>query len=340
MKLKTLGRTNIQVSAVGLGCMGMSHAYGQAADHQEMTRLIHQAVDLGYNFFDTAEIYGTPEDPHDNEHLLGGALDGMRDQVVLASKCGIRFDFASGRIPYSLIADADPKQLRLSLEGSLRRLRTDHLDLYYLHRLDPNHPVEETAETMAQFIAEGKILSWGLSEVGEETIRRAAAVCPPAAVQNRYSMMARHYESIFPCLQELGITLVAFSPLANGFLSAAYSPASDFSQPGDYRRTMPQFKEESYAANAELVSLLQQLAREKQVTPAAIALAWMMNREVSIVPIPGTRRLDRLRENAAAAEVSFSPEEISTLDARLAAMPMSAVYGGGSTSGSKAQPHD
>lgn len=328
MRYTTLGLTGIKVSAVGFGCMGMSHAYGAAADKHEMIKLLHQAVELGCTFFDTAEIYGTAAEPHHNEELLGEAFAGLRDRIVLASKCGISFDTTSGTVPYPLIADASPERLRSSLEGSLKRLRTDHLDLYYLHRLDPKIPVEETAELMASFIKEGKILSWGLSEVGADIIERAAAVCPPAAVQNRYSMMARHWESIFPTIKKLGITLVAFSPLANGLLSAAYTKESSFKEPGDYRAAMPQFAKESFDKNAELIELLHTLAEQKGVSAAAVSLAWMINREVSIVPIPGTRRLPRLKENLQAADVTFTQDELAAIDAKLAALPMSAVYGG------------
>ena len=221
METRTLGN-DLQVSAVGLGCMGMSHAYGPAADKEEMSRLLAQAVEMGYTFFDTAEVYGTPENPHDNEELLGNALKPFRNRIVLASKCGIRFDETASEVNKPLIPDGRPETIKASAEGSLRRLKTDHLDLYYIHRVDPKVPIEETAGAMKELIAEGKITHWGISEANEEILRRACRVCPVTAVQNRYSMMYRDYEALFPVLEELHVGFVAFSPLANGFLTAKY----------------------------------------------------------------------------------------------------------------------
>ena len=202
----------INVSAIGLGCMGMSHAYGAPADHREMTELLAKAVDMGYDFFDTAEVYGTPDNPHDNEELLGNALKACRNKVVIATKFGLRFDMESGQVPYPLITDSRPEGIRRSVEGSLRRLQTNYIDLYYQHyqhRPDPQIPIEEVAGTMQDLIKEGKVLYWGLSEASEEDIRRANAVCPLTAVQDRYSMMARWHEALFPVLEELGIGLVS-----------------------------------------------------------------------------------------------------------------------------------
>ena len=219
MQYRTLG-SDLTVSAVGLGCMGMSHAYGAPADKKEMTELLAQAVDLGYTFFDTAEVYGTPEHPHDNEELVGAALKPYRDKIVLATKFGIHFDMSSTATNKPLVPDSRPEVIRASVEASLKRLGTDHIDLYYQHRLDPKIPIEEVAGVMADLIREGKITHWGLSEATEDTIRRAHAVCPVTAIQNRYSMMARWYENLFPVLEELHIGYVAFSPLANGMIRA------------------------------------------------------------------------------------------------------------------------
>ena len=222
MKQRILGK-DLVVSAIGLGCMGMSHAYGPAADKKEMTRLLAQAVDYGYTFFDTAEVYGTPENPHDNEELLGQALKPYRQKLVIASKCGIRFDESSSEVNKPLIPDGRPEMIKKSIEGTLRRLQTDHLDLYYIHRIDPNIPIEETAGAMKELIEAGKITHWGISEADEMNLRRAHKVCPVTAVQNRYSMMYRDYENLFPVLEELKIGFVAFSPLANGFLTGRYN---------------------------------------------------------------------------------------------------------------------
>ena len=209
MQYRTLG-SDLTVSAVGLGCMGMSHAYGAPADKKEMTELLAQAVDLGYTFFDTAEVYGTPEHPHDNEELVGAALKPYRDKIVLATKFGIHFDMSSTATNKPLVPDSRPEVIRASVEASLKRLGTDHIDLYYQHRLDPKIPIEEVAGVMADLIREGKITHWGLSEATEDTIRRAHAVCPVTAIQNRYSMMARWHEDLFPVLEELHIGYVAF----------------------------------------------------------------------------------------------------------------------------------
>lgn len=328
MKYRELGRSGLWVSAVGLGCMGMSHAYGAAADCREMTELLAHAVDLGYTFFDTAEVYGTESEPHHNEELLGIALRPFRDKIVLATKFGLSFDTASDRLPYPLIPDSRPEVIRRSVEGSLQRLRTDHIDLYYQHRVDPVVAPEEVAGVMADLIREGKVLHWGISEATEEVIRRAHAVCPLTAVENRYSMMARHYEPLFPVLEELGIGFVAFSPLANGLLTDHYSPDSHFETGTDYRASMPQFRPESYDANRQLLELIRNYASDKQATPAQISLAWMLAKKPWIVPIPGSRKLHRLQENAGAAVISLTAEEVRQIDDALDTMPMSEVFGG------------
>lgn len=327
MQYRTLG-SDLTVSAVGLGCMGMSHAYGAPADKKEMAELLAQAVDLGYTFFDTAEVYGTPEHPHDNEELVGAALKPYRDKIVLATKFGIHFDMSSTATNKPLVPDSRPEVIRASVEASLKRLGTDHIDLYYQHRLDPKIPIEEVAGVMADLIREGKITHWGLSEATEDTIRRAHAVCPVTAIQDRYSMMARWYENLFPVLEELHIGYVAFSPLANGFLSGKYDKNSQFDAETDYRSVMPQFQPENIDRNHDLLTLLQKLAEQNNATPAQISLAWMLCKKPYIVPIPGTRRLSRLLENAGAADVTLSAEEVSDIDEALNGMEMSEVFGG------------
>lgn len=328
MEYRTLGLSGLRVSAIGLGCMGMSHGYGDPADKREMTRLLASAVELGYTFFDTAEIYGTPEDPHANEELLGEAFCGYRNQIILATKFGLEFDDPCGNGPHPLIPDSSPSAIRKSVEGSLRRLRTDYIDLYYQHRIDPNVEPEIVADTMLQLIKEGKILHWGISEASEDYLRRAHAVCRVTAVQNRYSMMARWHESIFPVLEELGIGFVAFSPLANGLLTANYDMSCKFDLRSDYRAAMPQFRKDSFEKNKELFDFILKLADEKHATPSQISLAWMLCKKPWIVPIPGTRRLFRLKENAGASDVKLSHEEIARIDRALDSMPMSEVFGG------------
>lgn len=316
------------VSAVGLGCMGMSHAYGEPADEREMTRLLAEAVDMGYTFFDTAEVYGTPDNPHHNEELLGRALAPYRNRVVVATKFGISFAESAGPGTKPLIPNASASTIRRSVEGSLRRLHTDHIDLYYQHRIDPSIEPEEVAHVMAELMAEGKILHWGISEATEEYLRRAHDVCPVTAVQNRYSMMARGADAIFPALEELGVGFVAFSPLANGVLSQRYNADTKFDAATDYRATMPQFKPESYERNREFFALISCIAARHDATPSQISLAWMLCKKPWIVPIPGTRHASRLRENMGAAAIHLSAEETAHIDTSLATMPMSDVFGG------------
>lgn len=327
MQYRTLGK-DLKVSAIGLGCMGFSHAYGAATEKSEAIKSILQAVDIGYNFFDTAEVYGTADDPHQNETLVGEALKSCRDKVIIATKFGIHFDMSSPQVNKPLVPDSRPEVIRKSVEDSLKRLGTDHIDLYYQHRGDPKIPVEEVAGVMSDLIKEGKITHWGLSEADGETIRRAHAVCPVTAIQNRYSMMARWYESLFPILEELGIGYVAFSPLANGFLSAKYDKNSSFDKTYDYRSNMPQFTEKGMEQNAALLELLAKIAAEKNATSAQISLAWMLCKKPYIVPIPGTRKPERLRENAAAADVLLTPDEVKAIDSALDDMEMSEVFGG------------
>ena len=328
MKYRILGLDGLRVSAVGLGCMGMSHAYGAPADKDEMTELLSDAVEMGYTFFDTAEVYGTADRPHDNEELLGRALRPLRDRIVLATKFGLTFDDPHGAGPHALIPDSRPATIRRSVEESLRRLHTDRIDLYYQHRIDPKVEPEEVADTMANLIREGKILHWGISEATEEYLRRAHAVCPVAAVQNRYSMMARRHEALFSVLEELGVGFVAFSPLANGLLTECYTADTQFNATTDYRASMPQFRPESFEQNRTLFALIDRLAEEHRATPSQIALAWMMNKRPWIVPIPGTRHLCRLKENIGAADIHLTAEQVENIDAALGAMRMSEVFGG------------
>lgn len=323
-----LGRNKLEVSAVGFGCMGLSHAYGAPTDEKEAVALIRQAADIGYRFFDTAEIYGTQEDPYANERLVGEALKPIRQEVTIATKFGIRFDTSRGTLPYPIVADSNEKRIRESVEGSLKRLQTDYIDLYFQHRIDPTIPAEEVAAVMSDLIQEGKIRSWGISEATEDYIRRANAVCPVTAVENRYSMMARHYETLFPVLEELGIGLVAFSPMANGILTGKYGKDVQFDEKYDYRSKMPQFTTEGIDKNAELIRLLQETAKKKNATPGQISMAWMLCKKPWIVPIPGTRKIERMKENVGAADIRLSEEEIKVLDTALDEIPMSEVFGG------------
>lgn len=327
MTFRELG-DGLRVSSVGLGCMGFSHAYGAPTERGEAIRMIRAAYDIGYTFFDTAETYGTASDPHDNEKLVGAALKDVRDNVQIVSKFGTTFDKTSTAVNKPLIPDARPEVIRASIEGTLTRLGTDHIDLYFQHRIDPTVEPETVAGVMADLIREGKILHWGISEANEDYLRRAHAVCPVAAVENRYSMMARQYEALFPVLEELGVGLVAFSPIANGFLSGAYGRDAKFDPKYDYRSNMPQFTPEAADQNRDLLALLRRIAEEKNATPAQISLAWMLCKKPWIVPIPGTRKLERLKENAGSADVILTADEVAALDKTLDTIPMSAVFGG------------
>lgn len=328
MEYRILGLSGLRVSAVGLGCMGMSHAYGAPADKREMTELLADAVGMGYTFFDTAEVYGTLDRPHDNEELLGEVLRPYRDSIVLGTKFGLAFDVSNAAGPHALVPDARPATIRRSVEGSLRRLRTDRIDIYYQHRIDPSVEPETVAEVMAGLIREGKILHWGISEATEEYLRRAHRVCPVAAIQNRFSMMARWHEVLLPVCEELGIGFVAHSPLANGLLTNCYTAGTAFDPATDYRASMPQYRPESFEKNRALFSLLERLADGYRATASQISLAWIMNKRPPIVPIPGTRRLFRLKENIGAADIHLSGEEVRAIDMALESMGMSEVFGG------------
>ena len=305
MKKRRLGQ-GLEVSALGLGCMGMSWAYGATeADRGEAIATIHRALDLGVTLLDTADVYG----PHTNEELVGEAIKGRRDRVVLATKFGIvrGLHAVPGVNPQTV--NGRPDYVKSACEGSLRRLGVDQIDLYYLHRVDPETPIEDTAGAMKELIDAGKVRHIGLSEAGTETIRRAHAVHPLTAVQNEYSLWTRDPEDgILTVLRELEIGLVAYSPLGRGFLSGAIRSIDDLA-PNDYRRSSPRFMGENFQRNLELVDVIQQIARRKNVTPAQLALAWVMAQGDDIVPIPGTRRRSRLEENIGAMQIQLTPEE-------------------------------
>lgn len=327
MKQTELGNSGLSVSAVGMGCMGLSHAYGEAMNLREIREVVLKAVDLGYTLFDTAEVYGTDHDPHHNERMLGEILGPVRDKIVLATKFGIRFDDSDdGNATHPLITDSSPEAIRASVEGSLSRLQTDRIDLYYQHRIDPKVEPEVVAEVMSELIKEGKVLHWGISEANEEYLRRAHAVCPVAAIQNRYSMMARWHESLFPVLEELGVGFVAFSPMANGLLTGCYNAQSEFDRKTDFRASMPQYSKESFEKNQALFDLINHLAAQYDATPAQISLAWMINK--GIVPIPGTRKVTRLEENVGSAAIEMTTDELKRIDTALDSMEMSEVFGG------------
>jgi aryl-alcohol dehydrogenase-like predicted oxidoreductase len=306
MQKRTLAN-RLEVSAIGLGCMGMSHGYGPPADKQAMVSLIRTAVDRGVTFFDTAQVYG----PFTNEELVGEALEPVRDQVVIATKFG--FDL-EGAIGLGAL-DSRPETITRSVDGSLKRLRTDTIDLLYQHRVDPNVPIEEVAGTVKDLIERGKVRHFGLSEAGARTIRRAHAVQPVTALQSEYSLWWREPEkAILPTLEELGIGFVPFSPLGKGFLTGAIDRATEFSS-GDFRNTVPRFSDQqAREANLAFVELLNQIAERKQATPAQIALACLLAQKPWIVPIPGTTKLHRLEENLAAADVELTPEDLREIE--------------------------
>lgn len=311
MKTRILGK-DLEVSSVGLGCMGFSHASGAPTERSVAVKTIRDAYDMGYTFFDTAECYtGVNADGSTsyNEELVGEALKDIRDKVVITTKCGVHHAPDHG-----LILDSSPATIRASVEGSLKKLGTDYIDLYYQHRIDPDVSPEEVAGIMADLIKEGKIRHWGISETTEEYLRRAHGVCPVTAVQNRLSVMARWHESLFPVLEELGVGFVAFSPMANGFLTGAYTAQSKFEAGTDYRSNMPQYTQEGFEKSRELMELLNSLVEEKQATPAQISMAWMLCKKPYIVPIPGSRKPERLRENLGAARIQLTDEEIRKID--------------------------
>lgn len=327
METRILGE-DLKVSAIGLGCMGFSHAYGSPMPEEEAIKTIRAAYDAGERFFDTAEIYrGVNEDGsiNYNEELVGKALHDVRDKVVIATKFGIK-NIEGKSSTQEVAVDSSPETIRKSVESSLKRLNTDHIDLYYQHRIDPKVEPEEVASVMADLIKEGKITHWGISEANTDYLRRANKVCKVTAIQNRYSMMYREYEKLFPLLEELNVGLVAFSPLANGLLTGQFMQ-SKFPE-GDLRNGMPQFSKEAIEQNKKLIALIERIAKEHNATPAQISLAWMINKKPYIVPIPGSRHLNRIEDNIAAADIKMSQEEVAEIDNTLDKIPMSEVFGG------------
>ena len=304
MNKRKLGQ-GLEVSEIGLGCMGMSFGYGEVHDLKPMTELMHKAIDLGITFFDTAEIYG----PYINEELVGQALKPFKNRVIIATKFG--FDIQDGK---SIGLNSRPEQIRKVAEASLKRLQVDAIDLFYQHRVDPQVPIEDVAGTIKDLIQEGKVKHFGLSEVGVEMIRRAHAVQPVTALQSEYSLFWREPEQqILPVLEELGIGFVPFSPLGKGLLTGKIDTSTSFSQ-NDFRSTVPRFSEENLKKNLSLVEVVKQFALEKNCEPSQIALAWVLAQKPWIVPIPGTTKINRLQENAGAVNVSLSPEDLQKID--------------------------
>ena len=304
MKYRKLGQ-DLEVSAIGLGCMGMSFGYGKVCDKEEMITLIHSAVEEGVTFFDTAEVYG----PYTNEELIGEALKSHRAKVIIATKFG--FDIERGNLG-SL--NSAPKHIKQAVEGSLKRLKTDYIDLLYQHRVDPNVPIEDVAETVKELIKEGKVKYFGLSEASAGTIRKAHSVHPLAAVQSEYSMWWRTRENdVFPVLEELGIGLVPYSPLGKGFLTGSFDKNTKF-EDGDFRNVVPRFTPESLEANQRFIEFINEIAKVKNSTSAQIALAWILAQKNWIVPIPGTTKLHRMKENIKAVDIEFTSDELNEIN--------------------------
>ena len=308
MKKRKLGKSNLEVSALGLGCMGMSWSYGPPKDRQQMVSLLRAAVERGVTFFDTAEVYG----PLTNEELVGEALAPFRGQVVIATKFG--WAPAPGDRERWSALNSWPEHIKEAVEGSLKRLKVDVIDLYYQHRVDPNVPVEDVAGAVKDLIQQGKVKHFGLSEAGAQTIRRAHAVQPVTALQSEYSLWFRRPEQeILPILEELGIGFVPYSPLGKGFLTGKISSDTKF-ESTDFRSTLPRFRPENMDANQEMVALLSRIATAKNATPGQIALAWLLAKKPWIVPIPGTTKLYRLEENLGAAEIELAPDEVGEIE--------------------------
>ncbi|ATZ18641.1 aldo/keto reductase [Williamsoniiplasma somnilux] len=309
MKTRNLGN-NLIVSEIGLGCMGLSYSQPPFPSKDESIKFLKEAYKMGVNFFDTAEVYG----PDTNEEIVGEALKEFRKDVIIATKFGFKFDENRKNIGL----DSSRKAILKALEGSLKRLQTNYIDLYYQHRVDPNVPIEEVAQVMKELITQGKIKHWGLSEASASTIRRAHAICPVTVLQSEYSMFWREAESkVIPTLEELGIGLVPFSPLGRGFLTGAIKPGAVFPE-GDFRNSIPRFNTPEYVEqNYKLVKYLEELSIKKQTTPAAIALGWLLAQKPWIVPIPGTKKIERLKQNLSGAEVKFTEKELKEIKQKL-----------------------
>jgi aryl-alcohol dehydrogenase-like predicted oxidoreductase len=311
MQKRKLGNGNLEVSALGLGCMGMSMSYGPAGNKQEMISLLRSAVDRGITFFDTAEAYG----PFTNEELVGEALSPLRDQVVIATKFGFKVDAMPA-------VDSRPEHIKQVAEASLKRLKVEAIDLFYQHRVDPNVPIEDVAGAVKELIQEGKVKHFGLSEAGVQTIRRAHAVQPVTALQSEYSLWFRDPEKqVLPALEELGIGFVPYSPLGRGFLTGKMNENTTFDS-SDFRSKLPRFTPEARKANQALVNLLSKIAERKKATPAQIALAWLLSQKPWIVPIPGTRKLERLEENIAATAVELTSDDLRDIDSATSKIPV------------------
>lgn len=307
MKMRKLGRSGPEVSAIGLGCMGMAAFYGQPSDEAQATSVIHRALDLGVTFFDTAEMYG----PHVNEIQVGKALADRRDRAFVATKFGIGYN--ADRT--ALTVDGSPANVRRAIEGSLKRLGMDHVDLYYLHRVDPNTPIEETVGAMAELVKEGKVRFLGLSEAAPETLRRGHATHPITALQTEYSLWSREPEDgLLDLCEELGIGFVPYSPLGRGFLSGEIRSIDDLA-PDDFRRSNPRFTGDNFQKNLDLVEAVKSIAADRGVTAAQLALAWVLAQGEHLVPIPGTRRIRTLEENVAATEIDLSAEDLALIEA-------------------------
>ena len=310
MQKRKLGKSNLEVSTLGLGCMGMSFSYGPPKDKKEMTDLLHAAVDRGITFFDTAEVYG----PFTNEELVGEALAPFRGKVVIATKFGFDLGGTDNR-PGVAGVNSQPEHIKQAVEGSLKRLKVDTIDLLYQHRVDPSVPIEDVAGTVKELIQAGKVKHFGLSEAGVKTIRRAHAVQPVTALQSEYSLWWRKPEAeVIPTLEELGIGLVPYSPLGKGFLTGKIGENTKFDS-SDFRSTLPRFTPEALKVNQALIDLLASIAKRKKATPAQIALAWLLAQKSWIVPIPGTTKLNRLEENIAAVPIQLTPEDLRDIDA-------------------------
>jgi aryl-alcohol dehydrogenase-like predicted oxidoreductase len=316
MKTRKLGATGLEVSEIGLGCMGLNSTYGEASDRSEMIALVRQAADLGVTLFDTAQVYG----PRINEELVGEALAPIRDKVVIANKFGFELDPNGGHAPVGI--NSRPEHIKATADESLKRLRTDHIDLYYQHRVDPSVPIEDVAGAVAELIQAGKVRAFGLSEASIETIRNAHAVCPVTAVQSEYSLWAREPElEMLDALEQLGIGFVPYSPLGRGFLTGTMTADTSFGG-NDFRSVLPRFQKEALAQNMPLVDVLKRLAAQKGKTPAQLAIAWVLAQKPWMVPIPGTTKLSRLNENIGATEVRVSPDDLREIAEAIATVPI------------------